>query len=483
MSPRTSVRVRPATAAWAGVLATIVMIACRPAAADTAAGALAAYVAKPDVSYGWEIERHYRDPHADVVELRLRSQTWQGVLWQHQMLLIRPKRMADPQHALLIIGGGRWHGDAAEEDTSESEDMALPAGGELFVAMARALRSPVVVVAQVPFQPLFDLSEDHLIAYTFDKYLKTGDAEWPLLLPMVKSAVRALDASSAASVELWGDPLTRFTVLGGSKRGWTTWLTAAVEPRVTALAPIVIDALNMERHFPHQTEVFGAPSDEIQPYTDLDLPNVLASSAGAPLREIVDPYSYRDVLRQPKLVMLATNDRYFPVDSANLYWDGLVGPKYLLYLPNEPHSIKHYGPVIRALRALHAATDDGAPLPNASWEFQWSNDGVALCVSSAPDFRRAQLWRADSPVRDFRAAAWSVAAETDRSAARFEVAAPAAGYAAVFAELDFGRGLKAYSLSTNLAVFPAAGEPALTARPNGQPGVCAERGMRTVPIG
>jgi PhoPQ-activated pathogenicity-related protein len=430
--------------------------------------ALAAYVAKPDDTYAWRIQRRYRHSDAELVELHLESQTWQGTLWKHQLLLIRPQRIDDERHGVLIVGGGRWR----DEYETGTTDGPLPEDGELFVAIARALRSPVMVLGQVPHQPLFDLSEDRLIAYTFERYLATGDTEWPLLLPMVKSVVRAFDASSAASEQEWQAPIERFTLLGGSKRGWTTWLTAAVDARVTALAPIVIDALNMEEHFPHQVEVWGAPSEEIRPYTDSGLHTILGSAAGRALRQIVDPFSYRAAITQPKLVILATNDAYFPLDSANLYWDGLAEPKHLLYLPNEPHSIRGYGPLVRSLRALHAAAGRGELLPLLAWQYRWQGEGLTLCIRSQPEARRLRLWRAVSADRDFRDARWSSSREPRRSAGRFDLARPAAGYVAVFGEATFGAGRRAFALSTNLAVMAAAGEPDYGTQPLGQAGIC-----------
>jgi PhoPQ-activated pathogenicity-related protein len=432
--------------------------------------ALATYVAKPDPSYTWRVQRRYKNPDADIIEVHLESQTWRGGLWQHQLLLVHPKRTADPGHAVLVVGGGRWH----DEFATATAEQPFPEDGELFVAIARALRSTVAVLGQVPFQPLFDLTEDHLIAYTFNRYLATGDQEWPLLLPMVKSVVRAFDASSAAAEQEWGTPLERFTLTGGSKRGWTTWLTAAVDSRVTAIAPIVIDALNMARHFPHQTEVWGAPSEAIRPYTDLGLPEILGSPTGESLRQIVDPFSYRAVLTQPKLIILATNDEYFPLDSANLYWDDLRGPKYLLYMPNEPHSISHMGPFIRGLRALHAATDGGPPLPQLDWEYQWGDRTLTLCVRSAkPGARRLRLWRASSADRDFRDETWTTTVEAEEAGAQFVLPRPQSGYSAAYVEADFGRGLKAFVLSTNMAVYPAAGERGFGTQPQGSAGVCA----------
>jgi PhoPQ-activated pathogenicity-related protein len=464
-------------------LASAVVIACvalSGAAAQAPAGdastALARYVGKPDDTYRWTITTRYQAKNAEVIGLLLQSQTWQGAVWKHQVLVIRPRRVAKADHAVLIVGGGRWHEEYAE---THSDREPLPEGGDLFIRIARELRSVVIVLGEVPFQPLFDLSEDRLIAHTFDEYLRTGDDEWPLLLPMVKSTIRAMDAVDAAARQEWNEPLRTFTVFGGSKRGWTTWLTAAVEPRVTALAPTVIDALNMAKHFPHQTEAFGAPSEAIRPYTDLGLTEILADERGASLRAIVDPYSYRAAIKQPKLIVLGTNDQYFPLDSLNFYWDGLEGPKYILYMPNEPHDIRHSGPVFRSLRALNDSLTGEEALPSLQWEFVWRDGGALLCVRSEPKARAIRLWSATSDDRDFRDATWTGGDELPGGKlAEIAVQRPATGYLAAFAQADFGHGLHAYSLTTNLAVLAAAPSEDFGQRPTGVAGVCSSAPRR-----
>lgn len=434
-----------------------------------ASGTLAAYVAEPDATFAWRFVRRYQHRAADIIELQLESQTWKGELWKHQLLMVRPRRVNDERHALLVVGGGRWR----DADEAVDPNASLSDDEELFVAIARLLEAPVVVLGQVPYQPLFGLTEDRLIAHTFERFLTTRDEQWPLLLPMVKSVVRAFDASSAFSQREWGEPLERFTVLGGSKRGWTTWLTAAVDERVTAIAPMVIDVLNMERHFPHQTQAWGAPSEAIRPYTELGLDRILAAPEGEDLRQIVDPYSYRAEIDVPKLVILATNDEYFPPDSANLYFDHLREPKYLLYLPNQPHRVRDYEPVVRSLRALHDAARGGEPLPSLEWEYVDADGATTLCLR-ADGVRSLRVWRASSPDRDLRDAQWLPIADSRAQSARFVLAEPADGYAGVFGEASFGAGRRAFTLSTSLTVLAAVDLPSYGTDPSGHKGLCAE---------
>ena len=88
--------------------------------------------------------------------------------------------------------------------------------------------------------PVKDRTEDEVIAYTFDHFLNdTSDTEWPALLPMTKAAVKAMDmAQQFVPTIAFNQQINGFVVTGGSKRGWTTWLTAAVDDRVVAIAPM-----------------------------------------------------------------------------------------------------------------------------------------------------------------------------------------------------------------------------------------------------
>jgi PhoPQ-activated pathogenicity-related protein len=455
---------------WIAFLWVVCAAAINAAPTSSPKNALEDYVAAPDSSFGWHVLARYSPPGADVVALELTSQTWQGIVWKHQLYVFRPHAAGvDARQGLLVVGGGRWHDRFETEPAKE-----LPDDAKIFLEMARRLDAVVAVVGQVPFQPMFDLNEDSLIAYTFDRYLKTGDADWPLLLPMVKSVVKAMDATQQFMISEWHEAPQRFTVLGGSKRGWTTWLLGAVEPRAAVLVPVVIDALNFRRNMPYQSTVWGAPSPALAPYTKLHLIDILGSSQGEALREIVDPYSYRKRLTQPKLVVVATNDPYFPLDALNLYWDALPPPKYILYAPNQTHSMDDYGRLIPTMNAVHRASEGGASLPAMKWEFQSRDHALRLCVRSVPEPGAVVAWTADSTDAGFVHARFSsqpVAA--DRGVFVFDLARPDSGYRAVFAETAFGAGDAKYTLSTNVRITDPAGHaPSRLTEIRGTPGVC-----------
>jgi len=419
---------------------------------------LARYVAKKDESYGWVKRREGVIGETKYAELVLTSQTWRGVKWKHLLFVIRPKSAApDTKHALLNIAGGSWK---ARYDEPAGDDDSLPREAPVFAALAEQLKTPIAVLLHVPHQPLFDGKyEDAIIAYTFQQFMKTGDVEWPLLLPMTKSAVRAMDALQEFAKKEWSLDIKTFTVTGASKRGWTTWLTGAVDRRAIAIAPMVIDVLNMAPQMEHQLATWGNYSGQIDDYTKIGLQDQLKSKKGVKLCAIVDPYSYRDRLTQPKLIIIGTNDEYWPLDALSLYWNDLKGEKYILYVPNNGHGIKDYSRVIGSLNALHQQAARGEPLPKLSWEFEEGNATFWLRVKSDKKPKEVRIWSASSPTRDFRKARWEfVAAKAQGDKYVGAQQFPESGYLAVFAEAVYQLDGIPYFLSTNVKIVKSPAE-------------------------
>jgi PhoPQ-activated pathogenicity-related protein len=452
MSIRTHLRPR---LGWHRAAATLALLlwAAMPTRAP-ASGELADYVTRPDASYQWTVARTGRYGSGDYLELILTSQTWRDIPWKHQLFVFRPKQVdSASRQAFLYIDGGRWN---PEYETSERP---LPRQAAIFARLADSLHAPVAVLRQVPFQPLFERREDALIAYTFDRYLETGATDWPLLLPMVKSAVRAMDTVQKVAQEHWQLSIERFTVAGASKRGWTSWLTTATDPRVMGVAPMVIDMLNLPEQIRLQRETFGTLSEEVQDYDNIDLPDRIDTDRGRQLLDMVDPYRYRTALAQPKLILLATNDRYWPLDALSLYWPALPEPKRVLYVPNQGHGIRDVNRLVGALSALHRYSARGEPLPSLSWDFTSADKRLELAVQAGRKPARVTQWTATSPTRDFREAHWSQQ-DCKRRADGFACTVPArpSQYAALYSEVSFqDRGEHDFSLSTAVCIVDAAG--------------------------
>jgi PhoPQ-activated pathogenicity-related protein len=426
------------------------------------------YVKKPDPAFSWAQASNHQTPAGTIVSLKLTSQVWQGITWKHELTIYEPRELAFPDSMLLFITGGDQGSVPKDDDHKQG------------FGLARLCGARVAVLHQVPNQPLLDgKSEDELIAETFVRYLRTEDENWPLLFPMVKSAVRAMDALAAWSREHRRQDVKKFVVAGASKRGWTTWLTGAVDDRVVAIAPIVIVMLNMGNQGPNQLKVWGQYSEQIHDYVERGLMEKVQTPSGTKLWKMVDPYSYRDRLAKPKLLINGTNDRYWTLDALDLYWDGLKGPKYLVELPNAGHGLdQNRDWAISTLGAFFRHVVKGRPMPDLSWTFEAAKDGqFTLKVHASPAPREVRLWTARSASRDFRDARWESTplgegrarealsrAEKDRPPAKSSpyvndltttgwsittrIPPPANGHEALFVELEFEVDGMPYHLTT-----------------------------------
>ena len=435
------------------------------APADAAADAdLAAFVAAPDPSFSWSRNRTAETTAGTVHHLDLTSQTWRGIPWTHQLRIYEPNQVASVDLMLLFITGGSSSSQPRPEDDVQG------------FALAEAAGCRVAVLPQVPNQPLLGgRTEDDLIAETFVNYLRTGEADWPLLQPMVKSAVRAMDAAQAFAAEQ-GMPVSRFVVTGASKRGWTTWLTGAVDDRVSAIAPMVIPTLNMKENVRNQKTLWNVYSEQIEDYTTRGLTETFSTDDGAKLWQLVDPYFYLDQIEVPVLQINGTNDRYWTHDSMRFYWDEIRGPRSVVYLPNAGHGLdEHRDYAINGIGALVRHVAVGRDLPEFRWEA--SGDGtinIRLDVVGKEKPTSIEVWIARSDDRDFRDDPWTIAplgleVDGDKGGAAFSVPRPDSGSIAAFYDLGFEIDGLPYHLSTPIHEFRADPAEDLSAGESSRP--------------
>jgi PhoPQ-activated pathogenicity-related protein len=411
---------------------------------DNIPQALFKYVQREEKAFDWKLNGKKELDQGTIYDLSLTSQKWHGVVWKHVLEVYEPKQVRYPNHMLLFVTGGRVGGRPDQEDIERG------------LALANLCGARTATIHQVPNQPLFGgRTEDDLITDTWLNYLKSGDETWPLLFPMVKSAVAAMDALEELSTKEWNTEIEGFVITGASKRGWTSWLTAVADERIIATAPIVIDVLNFRPQMKHQIEAWGKYSEQIFDYTSKGLiVEGEESSREKHLRRMMDPYTYRKQLELPKLLVNGANDRYWVCDAMKLYWPDLVGPKYVLQVPNGGHGLgdgKMHA--LSTIAAFFRHNASSTPMPKLTWHRTAKSDEIALHITSDKKPSAARMWVAHSNTKDFRESKWESKSLDARSKAfAGKVTKPAKGHVAHYGELQFQINGVDYSLCTLIQV-------------------------------
>lgn len=398
--------------------------------------ALESYLKTVDNSYAWEVKDSFELGDVKAYNLLLTSQTWREHVWKHQLTLLVPKEIKYDGALLFITGGSLKDGQpnwTPQDDLDETGPMSL---------VAEKNKAILAIIRQVPMQPLYDedLVEDQLISFTLHNYKQDKDLTWPLLFPMVKSAVRGMDAVQEFSKQNLKKGITRFTVAGASKRGWTTWLTGASDKRVEAIGPMVIDVLNMPISLDYHLTAWNEYSEQINDYIKLEIPQTVNSPDGNALTQMIDPYSYREKLTMPKLIFIGTNDEYWPVDAVKNYIKDIPGENYIHYTPNAGHNLDGGESALKALSGFWGQTLAKKPYANMNYELSTNQSSATLSVvSDSEDFKNAYLWSADSDDRDFRDEEWKSIKITPAKGKETtqKVSFPKKGYKAFYIDLEY----------------------------------------------
>ena len=420
--------------------------------------ALDRYVAQPDTNYSFHLVQAMPGKAETTFILEMTSQAWLTTnevdrpVWKHWVIIVEPANVTSTTGLLFISGG------ANDGKVPQNPDVTL-------AQIAVASHSVVAELKMVPNQPLVfageteGRKEDSLIAYTWDKFLRTGDSKWPARLPMTKAAVRAMDTVTAFCARAeGGHTVKRFVVAGASKRGWTTWTTAAVDKRVVAIVPCVIDLLNIEPSMLHHYAAYGFWAPSIDDYASFRIMDWTGTPQYRALMRIVEPYQYRERLIMPKFIINAAGDQFFLPDSSQFYFKDLPGVKYLRYVPNTDHSLKG-SDAPQTLLACYEAILAGSPLPRFSWST--GPDGT-LRVRTRDRPTKVVLWQATNPeARDFRLETLgpryegTTLADSGDGVYLAKVPPPAKGWTAFFVELTFpGPTSAPFKFTTDVHVVP-----------------------------
>lgn len=397
--------------------------------------ALQGYINNDDKTFKWELKESFTVGDVKAYSLLLTSQQWHEYVWTHQLTILVPAENKFDGALLFITGGSNKKG---LPNWSKQDDQFLQA----LAGVAAKNKGIVALLRQTPNQPLFrDLTEDALISYTLHKFKEDGDYSWPMLFPMVKSAVRAMDAVQEFSKQTLQHDVKRFVVSGASKRGWTTWLTGAADSRVVAMVPMVIDILNMPVNLEYQVKMWNDYSVQIEDYVKLGIPQNARTEQGEAITTMVDPYSYRKKLTMPKLLIMGTNDEYWTVDAIKHYIDSIPGQNYVHYVPNVGHDLGDKKEALAALSAFYGATLANRPYTACDPELTYGKKGITLKVKASPDVLvDAILWSTNSADTDFRNDKWegkSLGTKKKSNVITSNQAFPPSGYRAFYLDLKY----------------------------------------------
>ena len=466
-----------------GFGATVWILCLLAWASPVSATAIDDYVAAPDSHYTYSLNNTISGPGFTAYVLDMISQQWRtsadieeggegGTIWQHWLTVFVPDDI-DGNIAFLYINGGN-NGRVAPTSWRDGGELELLAG------FASDTGTVVANIGQIPNQRIKftdepdpvsfpnGRTEDELIAYAWDKFLTTSDATWLPRLPMTKAVVRAMDAIQAyvPTVTSPSATIDDFVVSGASKRGWTTWTTAAVDSRVIAIVPLVIDLLNVELSFYHHWSALGFWAAAVHDYEDMGIMDWMGTPEIYSLWEIVDPYWYRDRYTMPKYIINSSGDDFFLPDSSQFYFNDLPGQKHLRYVPNTDHGLND--DAMNSMLAYYKAILAGASLPQFSWTVE-GEDSIRVVTDPLDPPSEVNLWQATNlSARDFRknpypsqghpapTPVWTSSALSGQGSVYIgQVSEPPTGWTAFFVELVYDSGgANPYKFTTEINVVP-----------------------------
>lgn len=354
--------------------------------------------------------------------LNVTSQKWlnesmavgpNGAIWTHQALVIVPKDLKVKNRGMIWITGGCNEHPGIPKATDEE-----PLSVDVISASTKSIG---VVLYQIPNCHIVypsdpskrGRSEDAMIAWAWKEFLDSGNPEWLPRFPMVKGAMKAMQAVQEYTAEKGIADIDGWVVSGASKRGWTTWMVGAVDcptcPKIVALAPVVpiVPALTLDMH--HMFKAYGGWTFAFSDYMDVNLTTYLDTPGFAAMVANIDPIHEPFLSRLaniPKHVIVSSDDEFMMMEWTNLWWDKMGGEKHLTIANNAEHSmatgvVELLETVVNTVASVYA----GGKRPDWSYKADQESGVITVTIPPTQPHGKVVLRKANTiskSIRDFR---------------------------------------------------------------------------------
>ncbi|KAI3378793.1 hypothetical protein SNEBB_000793 [Seison nebaliae] len=345
------------------------------------------YVDKYDPMFGWKHFETIKLEDYDIHVINMTSLQWIDAsysnrhIWWHFVNIFVPHKLTRKEHVFYFLD--------TYKNTAKTVDPASD-----FVALvgmfAVGLECIAVEIQQIPNQPIKysadpsgkSRDEDDNIGWAWAAFLNdTKTPEKLIHLPAVKAAVRGMDTTQNYLEQTFGYKPNKFFVAGASKRGWMTWLTAAVDDRVFAFSPIVFDLLNITHSLHHHyMSMNGGWTFAFEPYWSCNIISNLDDERQVRMEQMADPLSYLDkYVNKPKFLITTGGDEFFILDDLKFFWNSLPGDKYLRRIPNAEHTcVGHIISLYFSLRTFFLSLVEEFPLPHLDWNVTYTSNEATI---------------------------------------------------------------------------------------------------------
>eukprot|EP01084_Bolivina_argentea_P063145 115333_1 len=323
----------------------------------------------------------------DMYLINMTSQMWLNStyvnrpIWWHYLWIIMPHPSTDiinTDYATIVIQGGD------NNDTSINYNSKWIKTAQF---IATSTKTIVGLVSNVPNEPLLFYNdpqqiyrhEGSLLAfaeYEFGQLYQINSNssykyQWVIEFAMTKAVIKAMDTVNAFIYQHSNHNVTRFGVSGGSKRGLTTWLTAAADDRIKLFMPVVMDMPNTHTSMHHMYKAYDGWTYAFSNYYVMNITKDTDSDWTYSWYNATDPLVFFDrYTDKPKLIIDGINDEYFMPDDSYYWYDqlGTVSNKFYQMIPNADHDEAGQNDVTAPTLAsfIHVYLND-IKLPQLTW--------------------------------------------------------------------------------------------------------------------